>query len=176
MAKGEAEIGMQQINVILPVAVADYVGPLPAELQDFVDFAVGVPAVSKQPGAALTAARRPGTVSGLDFGGRMVGQGADRSRNPLLTRPEGREPDLMVREFTAKIHQGDASHCGTQLTKSHRGPPRRSFSSEPCRHVHLLPTARYSACGDGDLRDHSFTSRKNPATPPLQNLVLAISF
>src|SRR5271169_649745 len=31
VAKGEAEIGMQQINVIQPAA--DYVGPLPAELQ-----------------------------------------------------------------------------------------------------------------------------------------------
>ena len=41
VAKGEAEIGMQQINVILPVAGADYVGPLPAELQGYVNFAVG---------------------------------------------------------------------------------------------------------------------------------------
>jgi ABC-type molybdate transport system substrate-binding protein len=30
----------------------DYVGPLPAELQDYVDFAVGVLAVSNQPDAA----------------------------------------------------------------------------------------------------------------------------
>ncbi len=52
VAKGEAEIGMQQINVILPVAGADYVGPLPAELQGYVDFAVGVLAVSKQRDAA----------------------------------------------------------------------------------------------------------------------------
>jgi molybdate transport system substrate-binding protein len=52
VAKGEAEIGIQQINVILPVAGADYVGPLPAELQGYVDFAVGVLAVSKQSDAA----------------------------------------------------------------------------------------------------------------------------
>jgi molybdate transport system substrate-binding protein len=43
---------MQQINVILPVASADYVGPLPAELQSYVDFAIGVLAVSKQRDAA----------------------------------------------------------------------------------------------------------------------------
>jgi len=42
VARGEAEIGIRQINVILPVAGADYVGPLPAELQGYVDFAVGV--------------------------------------------------------------------------------------------------------------------------------------
>jgi molybdate transport system substrate-binding protein len=52
VAKGEAEIGMQQINVILPVAGADYVGPLPAELQGYVDFAVGVLAVAKERDAA----------------------------------------------------------------------------------------------------------------------------
>jgi hypothetical protein len=41
------------INVILPVAGADYVGPLPAELKRAnVDFAVRVLAVSKQPDAA----------------------------------------------------------------------------------------------------------------------------
>jgi molybdate transport system substrate-binding protein len=52
VAKSEAEIGMQQINVILPVAGAEYVGPLPAELQDYVNFAVGVLAVSKHRDAA----------------------------------------------------------------------------------------------------------------------------
>jgi len=52
VAKGEAEVGMQQINVILPVAGADYVGPLPAELQDYVYFAVGVLAMSKHRDAA----------------------------------------------------------------------------------------------------------------------------
>jgi molybdate transport system substrate-binding protein len=52
VANGDAEIGMQQINVILPVAGADYVGPLPAELQGYVDFAVGVLAVSRERDAA----------------------------------------------------------------------------------------------------------------------------
>jgi molybdate transport system substrate-binding protein len=52
VARGEAEIGMQQINVILPVAGADYVGPLPAELQGYVDFAVGVLSASKERDAA----------------------------------------------------------------------------------------------------------------------------
>jgi molybdate transport system substrate-binding protein len=45
---------MQQINVILPVAGADYVDPLPAELQGYVEFAVGVLAVSKQRDATQT--------------------------------------------------------------------------------------------------------------------------
>jgi len=52
VAKGDAEIGLQQINVILPVAGIDYVGPLPPELQDYVVFSAGVLTVSKQPEAA----------------------------------------------------------------------------------------------------------------------------
>ena len=52
MANGNVEIGIQQINVLLPVAGADYVGPLPGELQDYVLFSTGVLAVSKQVEAA----------------------------------------------------------------------------------------------------------------------------
>jgi molybdate transport system substrate-binding protein len=52
VAKGEAEIGMQQINVILPVAGVEYVGPLPGELQDYVVFAAGLLTVAKEPDAA----------------------------------------------------------------------------------------------------------------------------
>ena len=48
VARGEVEIALQQINVILPVAGADLGGVLPAELQMYNDFAVGVLAVSKE--------------------------------------------------------------------------------------------------------------------------------
>src|SRR5207248_9164478 len=57
VAKGEAELGMQQISVILPVAGIDYVGPLPADLQDYVVFAAALLAVSKQPEAATAMIR-----------------------------------------------------------------------------------------------------------------------
>jgi molybdate transport system substrate-binding protein len=52
VAKGEVEVGIQQINVLLPVAGADYVGPLPGALQDYVLFSLGVLTVSKQQDAA----------------------------------------------------------------------------------------------------------------------------
>ena len=48
VARGEVEIGLQQINVILPVAGADYVGPLPKELQETVKFSAGMLSASKQ--------------------------------------------------------------------------------------------------------------------------------
>jgi molybdate transport system substrate-binding protein len=46
VAKGEVEIGLQQINVILPVEGADYLGPLPMELQDTVKFSAAILTVS----------------------------------------------------------------------------------------------------------------------------------
>jgi molybdate transport system substrate-binding protein len=57
VARGEVEIGMQQINVILPVAGVDYIGPLPGELQGYVPFVVGLLAVSKEPEAAQAMVR-----------------------------------------------------------------------------------------------------------------------
>jgi molybdate transport system substrate-binding protein len=52
VAKGEVEVGLQQINVIIPVEGADYVGPLPKELQETVKFAGAVLTVSKNPEVA----------------------------------------------------------------------------------------------------------------------------
>jgi len=42
VAQGEAELGMQQIITILPVAGADLVGPLPAALQNVIIYAAGL--------------------------------------------------------------------------------------------------------------------------------------
>jgi molybdate transport system substrate-binding protein len=52
VARGEVEIAMQQINVIMPVAGAELAGPFPPELQQYNHFAVGVLAVSKEREAA----------------------------------------------------------------------------------------------------------------------------
>jgi molybdate transport system substrate-binding protein len=48
VARGEVEIALQQINVILPVAGAELGGVLPPELQQYNTFAAGVLAVSKE--------------------------------------------------------------------------------------------------------------------------------
>ncbi|HZO47851.1 MAG TPA: substrate-binding domain-containing protein [Xanthobacteraceae bacterium] len=57
VARGEVEIALQQINVILPVAGAALGGSLPPELQQYNDFAVGVLAVSKDREAATAMVR-----------------------------------------------------------------------------------------------------------------------
>jgi molybdate transport system substrate-binding protein len=51
VARGEAEIGFQQISEMLPVPGVDIVGPLPAELQKITVFSAGIATVSKEPDA-----------------------------------------------------------------------------------------------------------------------------
>jgi molybdate transport system substrate-binding protein len=52
VASGEAEIGLHQISEIAPVKGARLVGPLPAEIQNYTTYAVGIAADAKQPDAA----------------------------------------------------------------------------------------------------------------------------
>jgi molybdate transport system substrate-binding protein len=51
-AKGDAEIAIQQVTELMPVAGVDVVGPLPAELQTRILYSAGVPVGAKQPEAA----------------------------------------------------------------------------------------------------------------------------
>jgi molybdate transport system substrate-binding protein len=74
VAKGEAEIGMQQISELKPVPGIDIIGPLPDELQKVTVFSAGIAAVSKEPEAgkalikflASPAARAEIVKSGMD--------------------------------------------------------------------------------------------------------------
>jgi molybdate transport system substrate-binding protein len=52
LARGDAELGLQQIVAILPVKGADLVGPLPAELQNIIVYAAGLSAGSANAQAA----------------------------------------------------------------------------------------------------------------------------
>jgi molybdate transport system substrate-binding protein len=51
VARGDAEIGFQQISELLPVPGVDIVGPLPADLQKITVFSAGIATVSKEPDA-----------------------------------------------------------------------------------------------------------------------------
>jgi molybdate transport system substrate-binding protein len=74
VAKGEAEIGFQQISELKPVQGIDIIGPLPPDLQKITVFSAGIATVSKEPeaGKALIkfltspAARDEIVKSGLD--------------------------------------------------------------------------------------------------------------
>jgi molybdate transport system substrate-binding protein len=49
VARGEAEIGFQQMSELLPTAGIDIIGPLPAEIQVITVFSGGVHVAAKQP-------------------------------------------------------------------------------------------------------------------------------
>jgi molybdate transport system substrate-binding protein len=53
VARGEAEIGFQQVSELIHVKGVDFVGPLPAELQPGFSFAGAVTANAKEPDAAM---------------------------------------------------------------------------------------------------------------------------
>jgi molybdate transport system substrate-binding protein len=52
VARGEAEMAVQQIPELLPVSGTDFVAPLPAELQVYTVFTAGVGAAAKDRGSA----------------------------------------------------------------------------------------------------------------------------
>jgi molybdate transport system substrate-binding protein len=52
VARGEAEIGFQQVSELLPVPGIDFVGPLPPEMQHYTVFAAGIAAHARAPDAA----------------------------------------------------------------------------------------------------------------------------
>src|SRR3984893_5083097 len=74
VARGDAEIGFQQISELKPVAGIDIVGPLPNDLQKITVFSAGIATVSKEPDAgtalikflASSAARDTIVKSGMD--------------------------------------------------------------------------------------------------------------
>jgi molybdate transport system substrate-binding protein len=52
VARGDAEIGFQQISELLPVKGIDYVGPLPTEVQKVTVFSAGIAVGSRNPDAS----------------------------------------------------------------------------------------------------------------------------
>src|SRR3981081_4546088 len=74
VARGDAEIGFQQISEMLPVPGVDIVGGLPSALQKITIFSAGIASVSKEPDAgkalikflASPAARAEITKSGME--------------------------------------------------------------------------------------------------------------
>ena len=52
IARGDAEIGFQQVSELLPIAGIDYLGPLPPDIQHITVFSGGIHAGAKEPDAA----------------------------------------------------------------------------------------------------------------------------
>ncbi len=52
VARGEAEIGFQQVSELLPISGINYVGPLPPEIQKVTIFSAGIATGVKEVDAA----------------------------------------------------------------------------------------------------------------------------
>ena len=52
VARGEAAMGLQQVSELLPIQGADFVGPIPRELQQVTIFSAGISSTARQPEAA----------------------------------------------------------------------------------------------------------------------------
>ena len=48
IARGDAELGFQQVSELLPIASIDYLGPIPLEVQQMVFFSAGIASSSTQ--------------------------------------------------------------------------------------------------------------------------------
>jgi molybdate transport system substrate-binding protein len=55
VARGEAEIGFQQVSELLPVPGIDFVGPIPDEVQKVTVFSAGIATTAKKPDTAARA-------------------------------------------------------------------------------------------------------------------------
>jgi molybdate transport system substrate-binding protein len=62
VARGDAQIGFQQMSELLPIAGLTIVGPLPAEVQKTSVFSAGVVKASGQPDAARALIRYLGSA------------------------------------------------------------------------------------------------------------------
>ena len=54
VAAGDVEIGISQLTIIAATAGVELVAPLPAEIQNFLQFTAGILSSSRQPDAAMT--------------------------------------------------------------------------------------------------------------------------
>jgi molybdate transport system substrate-binding protein len=52
VAKGDAEIGFQQVSELLPVKGIDFLGPLPGDIQEITVLSAGLHAAATAPDAA----------------------------------------------------------------------------------------------------------------------------
>jgi molybdate transport system substrate-binding protein len=79
VAKGDAEIGFQQISELKPVAGLDIVGPLPDDLQKITIFSAGIASLAKEPEAGKTLIKFLGSPAARD---KIVGSGLDPIPQP----------------------------------------------------------------------------------------------
>ena len=106
VARGEAEIGFQQISELLPVPGIDLVGPLPPGAQRVTVFSAGVAAGSKNADAARSLIR---FLASSEAAGTVAKSGLEPTKNaqqPASARPSS-ATSALDRVFTDAVARGD---------------------------------------------------------------------
>jgi hypothetical protein len=144
VARGEAELGLQQLSELLPIPGIELLGPLPPEVQRVTVFAAGVAAASREPEAARDLIRflaSPAAAEAVQATGPSTRRPASRSAR---TRAGGRPPTaaLPSRKATGRrprpgyraTRPGPGGRCrGTVVVRARAAGDRgaRSLASEP---------------------------------------------
>ncbi|MCA1583416.1 MAG: extracellular solute-binding protein [Acidobacteria bacterium] len=142
VARGEAEIGFQQISELLPVPGIDYVGPLPPEAQRETVFAAAVVTHAKNPNGARAAigflaspnAVRAITASGLEPAAVALPGDEQRIReararsNAAIAK---RDAEGIARLWTETVHVVSSTSAQTAGRQANRERMARQFASRP---------------------------------------------
>jgi molybdate transport system substrate-binding protein len=124
VARGDAEIGFQQISELLPVAGIDYVGPLPPEVQKVTVFSAGVASHSMHPDAARALIRflaSPGVMPAIRKSGL----------EPIAS--ERQNEDHAVQKPGAATQVRRAPRQGKDFERNLRGMESRDRRQEAAR-------------------------------------------
>jgi molybdate transport system substrate-binding protein len=118
VARGEAEVGFQQISELIPVPGVDFVGPLPAELQKITVFSAGIPKSAKEPDAGRALIR---FLASSDAAAAIIRSGLEPIKAPAHRRAS-RRPSPSTRRRSRRA-DGSARRSA---------PSRRNPRSDSC--------------------------------------------
>jgi molybdate transport system substrate-binding protein len=109
VARGEVEIGFQQLSELLPIQGIEVVGPLPSDVQRITTFSAGISVRAPHPDAAKAL---------IDFlASRAASDVVARSgMEPLAAKPQSAD-EQMIREARARSNAAIAAHDPTAMAR-----------------------------------------------------------
>ncbi len=145
VARGDAEIGFQQVSELLPIAGIDYVGPIPAELQQYAVFSAGIAVQAKEAAAGRELVQflcSPGSAPTI----KKTGPGADHLhwKEVIMCTNHG---NYLVRRAGSGSPFADAIRHRNRARVSACGRPCATAEGARADDVHQQQ--REHACGSG---------------------------
>jgi ketosteroid isomerase-like protein len=107
VARGEAEIGFQQISELLAVPGIDYVGPLPPAVQRVTVFSAGIGVSAKAPDAARAFIRFLASAAAVPA---ITRSGLEPMASPGSAAGPHNADEEMIREARARSNRAIAAH------------------------------------------------------------------